>query len=239
MEVLENQSVSANISIDKAGAYIFRLQVEKEGFLSFPDYVVFNAVLPTGTETFNPDTASFELPISQCAEITRIITVENPADKEFFVLFENQGVEEVFATLNGQQLTGRFEYGNSTSVYPVSLEASNTLSLRLRGLSSNSLKVKVIEKSSSQVFGTTPAVTANDINVVLGRSGSVSLTGGTGLTYSVLEEPLYGSATVNSSGRVTYTSDGAMTGKDLILVKAVDSNGLVSVVLINVNICSF
>ena len=237
-EVTENQSLNTNVLLDKTGAYVFRLQVEKEGFLSPPDYVVFNSVLPTGTETFNesfnPDTASLDLPISECTEVTRTITVTSPEDKDFFMLFENQGVEEIFVSLNGQALTGRLEHETNTFVYPVSLEESNTLSLRLRGLSSNQLRVKIIEKSASQTFGTPPALTAGNLNVSLGHSGSVSITGGTGLTYSILEEPVYGTASVNSSGMVTYTSDGTLAEEDFILVKAVNSDGLASVVLIKV-----
>ena len=237
-EIIESQSVSPSVFIDKAGAYIFRLQVEKEGFLSSPGYVVFNAVLPSGTEifseSFNPETASLDLPISQCAEIIRTIMVQNPEDKEFFILFENKGVKEVFSILNGQALTGRLEHETNSFIYPISLEESNTLSLRLRGTSSHQLKVKIIEKSSTQTFGTPPSLMSGDITVSLGGSGTTSITAENGLTYSVLESPLFGSASVSSSGVVTYTSDGSAATEDFILVKAVSSESLANVILIKV-----
>ncbi|MCZ0932737.1 MAG: hypothetical protein OXJ52_06270 [Oligoflexia bacterium] len=237
---LENRAVNAKIPVDKAGAYIFRLHVIKEAFWSDPDFVVFNAVLPVGTnvfsETFRPKAESLTLPISECEEITKTIAVSRPGNKEYFILFENKGVEEFFAALNGKALTGRLEHGDETSVYPVSLSETNSLSVRVRGLRANHLKVRIIEKPSSQSFGTPPVLTAGAISVSLGGSGSVSVGGVSGLTYSVLEEPVYGQAVVSSSGQVTYTSSGTPAKKDLILIKAVNSAGLASVIPIKVRI---
>lgn len=241
-EVLENHIENPNVFIDKAGSYIFRLQVEREGRLFPPDYVTFNAVLPQGTEifseSFNPSTQSLLLPISQCEEVNRTFAVQNPANKEIFVFLNNQGVEESFISLNGQALTGLLEYENSSSsfVYPVVLTEDNRLSLRLRGLSSRSLNLKIIEKSSSQSLPSFPILTAQDISVSLGGTASSSISPSSGLTYSLLEDPLYGSASVNSQAVVRYTSNGDVLSDDYIVVKAVNLEGLVNVIVITVRV---
>ena len=245
-EVLESNFENAKASIDKVGAYIFRLRIKKEGVLSDPDYVVFNAVLPKGKNLFNElfrnipnprfPTLKPPLSISECAEIKRTFIVSDPDDKEYFILFENKGVEEFFVMLNGKALTGKLENGTDTFVYSVSLLEENNLSIRVRGSKTDSLRVRIIEKSSSQSFPTPPSLSSQSLTVSLGGSASVSVSSQSGLTYSILEGSAYGTAVVNSSGELTYTSNGVPVERDFIAVKAVDANGLVSVATIKVTI---
>ncbi|MDE0092456.1 MAG: hypothetical protein OXN83_04125 [Oligoflexia bacterium] len=238
-ELLHNHFVSAKLLLDNLGAYIFRLVVQKEGFLSEPDYVVFNAIMPSAqsnafSETFNLATTNLSTPINDCNPIARSFNVNNPENKEFFILFESQGMDEFFVMLNGEALTGRLEHETNTFIYPVSLKERNSLSVRLRGHSADSLKVRIFEKSSSQTLPSPPVVMAGSIRVSLGGSRSTFITRQQDLTYSLLEEPLYGTATVSSSGELTYTSDGISSGEDFLLVRAENSEGLVSVAPIKV-----
>ena len=238
-DLLDNRLFNPTMSFDKRGAYIFKLQVIKEGFLSEADYVALNAVLPMGTnvfkEEFKPQAQSLAFSISECEEITRQISISD-TNKEYFIWFENEGVEEYFVLLNGKALTGRLNSSSDISVYPVSLEAMNSLSVRLRGLSENKLKIKILEKSAVQDLPTAPSLTDKFFIVSLGSSGSASVGGGAGLTYSVLEEPEYGTAVVSPSGLVTYTSNGTAAEKDFTVIKAVDSQGLVSLSKVDITI---
>lgn len=144
---------------------------------------------------------------------------------------------------------------NSSIFVGQSVGASVAISFTPDVVGTYVFSLTVTDNDSSQHFSSEPSIVvvqvdgaphpiANPINVSKGQSITTQVladspTIGNSIIFSIAQNPLHGTASITSSGSLTFTAASDYEGNDSIVVRATDQNGLSGDVVIPVVIAGY
>jgi len=128
----EQTSEKTKLFLDQPGSYIARLQVKNSEGKTDSTFVTFFSVPSAGEVVFGPQVfmpdifCLFSFVLLDCSE-ERVNFSVSDSSREFFLVAENQGLEDAFIDINGESVTGPFDFAPevTTVARSVPLEPQN------------------------------------------------------------------------------------------------------------------
>ena len=238
--IVSEPDLRASFKTDVPGSYIIRWNfVGREARLE--DYSLVHAYLPQGSIVFGPKSYGSSRAICLRSDFLRGCSDSawsfaiSDLSKDYALIVEYSDVDAGFVYFNNQELAGRYDFSHERSSFAVEIVDLASNELRATFLGSPTVRFKVQEMALSGTEHSPPALVVPAIAVGKGKSatGQVTVTdaGSSRHTYSVLRGATYGTAEIDASGEISYMADATYEGRDSLIIRVENHNGLAQIIV--------
>ncbi len=249
--LLNSNTNVSSLVLDKVGNYNILLSIENklgevsEQIISVSSYVNYDEVVYGPLNVEVEESCLLKKGTKSSCELKEYSFPVSDTQSTYTFIAESKGISTAIVTINGDDILSFNSFGaDNTFVYKqLSLEAMNSMTIKLGGRVSESLDVIIVKNIEAIPINNPPSVSVQDILFSGNLGGESTIFGsdpdGNSLSFSIVDEPLYGRVRIEGN-KVFYVPDRSSSRDDRFIIAAVDDGfpSKTSIKEVNVNFVS-